>query len=324
MWSIDFSGLENGNVQIIPLNLMPPNFILPDSLTGTDTLPKLQKALSANPLPSPIVKLTSIGYMDHLPLWTFYWHFHVDAAELTIVEQGEGSLHIGNHVIPLHRGSVCLVPCHILHYFSSEKENPMKYYVLELDCTDPNCTLYPWLTASTGRIIRMEQYADYLFFTLDAMNAHLKKQKFCLDAEYQAAIFALASWIKNHPNDVVDEELSPEGFALSNTLRHISAHYYESITLSDLCQIQNTSPANLNRLFQRYCQMSPINYVIYYRITQALRLLQYTELAVFDVANAVGYQNQTHFSRHFSRFMGCTPASFRKQLRNIFTEFSQI
>ena len=319
MWSVDFG---NSKASIVSYDYIYP--LAKSACSPDGHVAKVKNALAANPLPSPVCRVVSAGYMDYLPLWTFYWHFHDDAAEFAIVENGEGIFHVGLHEVPIQRGSVCLIPPHVLHYFSSTEENPLKYYVIELDISDSSSALYPWLTSDAARVIQMERYADHLLFFVHTLNAHLSKNQLHIDPEYQASVFSLVSWVRYHPKDVEERYLSPDGFVLEKPLKYISAHFAETITLNDLCNMINVSSATLNRLFSRYCNLSPINYVIYYRITQALRVLQYTELSVFDVANAVGYQNQTHFSRHFFRFMGCTPAHFRKRLRAMLSEFSDI
>jgi transcriptional regulator GlxA family with amidase domain len=57
---------------------------------------------------------------------------------------------------------------------------------------------------------------------------------------------------------------------------------------------------------------SPIRYVARCRMGKAARLLRGTGASIADVAEQVGYDSEAAFSRAFRRYVGVTPAAFRR------------
>ena len=276
---------------------------------------------ASNPLPPPLPKVHSFGYMDYLPDWVFYWHAHDEDTELALITRGTGCLHIGNHQIPLSRGTICMVPVNMLHYFSSDPGERLEYYVLELDTVEDSYPMTPWLTQQVCRVFRAEQNIEHFLFILDMLSNQAAAREYVAGSDLQAATYTLLYWLHNLAGGIREEQYDSSGFALEPALRHIALHFAEPIDTAQLCRIASVSSATLNRQFQQFCGMSPINYLIYYRIAQSLRYLQYTNMPISEAAWRVGYQNHTHYTRLFARYIGCTPAQFRLQLRKKFKEF---
>jgi AraC family transcriptional regulator len=66
------------------------------------------------------------------------------------------------------------------------------------------------------------------------------------------------------------------------------------------------------RLFKKLIGLTLHQYVIQCRIERALQLLQ-DDLSIAEVACIVGNAFQSHFTHHFKRLLGVTPASVREK-----------
>ena len=69
--------------------------------------------------------------------------------------------------------------------------------------------------------------------------------------------------------------------------------------------------------FKKAYDMSPIDYLIYCRITYATEYLLKSERSVAEIAQLVGYDNPTHFTNMFVKRIGCTPTEYREKNLNI-------
>ena len=98
----------------------------------------------------------------------------------------------------------------------------------------------------------------------------------------------------------------------STARQYIHKHYNESITLSDIAEASSVSETHLIRIFNKYAQTTPINYLWDLRITQALELLHRTGLSISEIAMQTGFKTSYHFSRRIREKTGCTPTEFRK------------
>lgn len=60
--------------------------------------------------------------------------------------------------------------------------------------------------------------------------------------------------------------------------------------------------------------LSPWAFVQSYRISLARRMLRNRRLTVAEIANALGFSSQSHFTNSFRKTTGSTPAAYRKNL----------
>ena len=62
--------------------------------------------------------------------------------------------------------------------------------------------------------------------------------------------------------------------------------------------------------------MSPHEYLIEYRISQAKNMLKTTSLSISEIAEKVGYSDSLAFSKVFKNHIGISPKTFRRQYKN--------
>lgn len=92
---------------------------------------------------------------------------------------------------------------------------------------------------------------------------------------------------------------------------YIHAHFSEGLTTHQIAEAALCSPSHLTRLFKMIYAQTPMAYVWAYRVRRGIELLQYTELAIGDIAHRCGFQNQHHFARRVRAATGNTPSEIR-------------
>jgi len=136
------------------------------------------------------------------------------------------------------------------------------------------------------------------------------------DAFEAESTFALvASRLGRHLGEPAGENNAPAGGSVADDLRAlIDERVAAGITLAEAGRILDVSPAHLVRSFTDRLGISPHRYLVGRRIEAARhRLLDGERLA--RVAADVGFHDQAHFTRHFKRHVGTTPAAFAKRDR---------
>ena len=95
-------------------------------------------------------------------------------------------------------------------------------------------------------------------------------------------------------------------------LEYIERHYFEDITLEALAQSASVSKSECLRCFKTTMQDTPYRYLIEYRLQRATDLLRNTDLPIGQIAQAVGFQSQSHFGKLFKERTGYTPKQYRE------------
>jgi AraC-like DNA-binding protein len=97
--------------------------------------------------------------------------------------------------------------------------------------------------------------------------------------------------------------------AALNALHKSPAHAW---TLEELARTAGTSRSVLAERFQQLVGSSPMQYLTQWRMMLAANLLRCSSTPLTHIAQDVGYQTDTAFSRAFRREYGMPPATWRK------------
>ena len=100
-----------------------------------------------------------------------------------------------------------------------------------------------------------------------------------------------------------------------STKRYIDTHYQENITLDQLAEVCHVSKYHLAHAFTEEYGISPINYLISKRLTEAEHLLRTTDFSLSLISNTTGFSSPSYFAQIFKKQKGMSPTQFRKQNR---------
>ena len=98
-------------------------------------------------------------------------------------------------------------------------------------------------------------------------------------------------------------------------LEEIMSHLGAGYSLDSLAGKFHVGKRTLNRLFRKYVNCTPVQYLIRMRLEYAAQLLSLNTHDIQSVAEECGYRDAAFFSREFKRRYGVSPRDFhRKQL----------
>ena len=104
--------------------------------------------------------------------------------------------------------------------------------------------------------------------------------------------------------------------AVADTIAFIKTNFAQPLTNAQLSQRTGYHEYHLNRLFLRHTGSSIHRYILSTRIDAAKALLLNTEESLSRIAEAVGFNSNTHFSTYFRKTVGISPQEFRIQFKN--------
>ncbi len=83
-------------------------------------------------------------------------------------------------------------------------------------------------------------------------------------------------------------------------------------TLDDICEKFNYSKDYIIRAFKKRFNLTPYQYIRYYKVVFAKEMLRTTNLTVSQIAENCGYSDETVFFRAFKAVAGTSPAIWRE------------
>ena len=105
------------------------------------------------------------------------------------------------------------------------------------------------------------------------------------------------------------------GFADSNIARALKAVHERpgyGWSLDQLGALAGMSRTSFAMRFAACLSMTPMEYITYWRMQIARKMLTETSLAIIEVAEHVGYQSEAAFGRVFKKYFECAPATYRR------------
>jgi len=116
-------------------------------------------------------------------------------------------------------------------------------------------------------------------------------------------------------NSIFLQGVNPVSPAVSKALDYIAANYAGAVTLDEIAAAAGLSTFRIAHLMKEATGKSPLQNVHYLRIQKARALLESGDLSCTEIAYETGFGDQSYFIKLFKKWMGITPAKYRKLAR---------
>ena len=94
-------------------------------------------------------------------------------------------------------------------------------------------------------------------------------------------------------------------------------HYAQPATLAELAERVHLSPRQLQRRFTSALAEPPLQYLQRVRIEASRKMLERGATNLSHLAEQVGYQDVSSFSRLFKRHTGLSPSHYRQRFARV-------
>lgn len=257
---------------------------------------------------------------------SFPLHCH-EEVEMVLVDCGSCCYTISGHDVALKTGDILVMMPWVLHSFrltEADRYFLASTYMISLDMINNRsvdicssryfspmlnrvCSDYCVVTPETDHYEDFKRMAVQMF---DAYYDHdvffeLKLKGLIGDLFFMLLKDGLIQIFETTPE-------SDDVKAVRRVVDYIAENYKENITLAALAQLVSLSETGLSRLFRSVTGMSCIDYVIEYRLSQAMSMLRTSEKPVIEIAYETGFNNISYFNRTFKKHFGQTPSACRK------------
>lgn len=100
-------------------------------------------------------------------------------------------------------------------------------------------------------------------------------------------------------------------------IEYLHTNYSSKFSLSDMATHSNVSRGECCRYFKKMMHMTISDYLMEFRISRAVELLESTDQPISDISEAVGFSSQSYFIESFKKKMRLSPLAYRKLLKGL-------
>lgn len=135
--------------------------------------------------------------------------------------------------------------------------------------------------------------------------------------QYKVSVLLVEIWLTFITNMQEAMETPSPSFIrnqnrIQSMLSYIHKHYADDIHPLDIAHHANISIGECNRCFRQMINLSPMQYVLDYRMEQATDLLLHTDLSVTEIALQCGFNTSSYFIQQFRKKLNMTPREYRE------------
>ncbi|MCD8010417.1 MAG: AraC family transcriptional regulator [Lachnospiraceae bacterium] len=248
------------------------------------------------------------------PNWFFSFHSHSDQTELIYIAGGSGTYTWENIPYQVKTGDLVVFNSGGIHAIASDFQNPLDAWTCGVSgFMLPGLPENHILPDNMVPVLQAGETAPVFQSCME----EIFRQRQAQTANAYPVIRSLAesmvllAWQKIH-TQMRERGKSRSGFA-ENILRYIDQHYAEPMNMEELSRIFHMSSSHISHEMTATFHISPIQYQIRRRISEAQWELISTNRTVREIAEHVGYENTNHFSQLFMKYTGLKPLEFREK-----------
>ena len=259
----------------------------------------------------------------------FYVHWHQEF-EFLVLTEGKVLFTIEDRKYVMNPGDIVFINSNYLHMAKNICGGVCSFYAIDFSYHVLNEDIHSIFSKKFIRPILNDKYVFPEFMPVSEdedkcwqkdIRNYLHEIGECPEHELEPFELMIRSRIlaiwdildKNCVREQKDNDIeSRYSERLEPVISYIKENYAYEITLGELAAILPMSEGQFSRVFKQTMKLSPIQYLMRYRILQSCKLLQDTEKKIGEIANLSGFNNISYFNRVFLNTIGCTPKEYRE------------
>lgn len=260
------------------------------------------------------VELLSAVYRSH----RFSPHSQ-DAAVIGVVEEGRAVVFGAGETLTLERGSVLVIPPHVLHDAYSIGSDEWHYRALYLSTSQiaeltPRASLGRGVLGTRPFSLQSDEIANQVLAVHQSLRRSQDGTEPLVLDDMRELIHTLDARAAESLQIPVDAQRVAAGVA--RVRRLLDEDPLPKRSLTEMASIAQLSRFTFAHAFSRAYGIAPHAYALQRRVTAVRNLLISGEL-VSRAAHHVGFADQSHLTRRFLSVVGVTPGEFRRAWRQL-------
>ncbi len=222
---------------------------------------------------------------------------------------GEGEYTIAGKTYRLVAGDLFYLPKNIMLSYKTNQSNPYYYWWLGFDGELAEVLLEQIGFTPAHPIIHYSSREIAEIFSSIFKCLHQNSIVSVMRAKaYLYELFSCLLTINSDNNQPIRPDKS---LYIKQAISYMQHNFAMDLTASDVAHALSLNRTYFSELFKEKTGISPIQYLIKYRMEQASKMLLSTPLSVASIARQCGFKNPSNFTLQFRQRTGYTPTEYR-------------
>lgn len=275
-----------------------------------------------NLLFSLAVHLTEQKIASDIMLYT-HWH---EELEILYILDGSMILQIDAQDILVKKGDVIVITPNTLHGATRCNDSPCNFYAIvyhpsfiqsALNDIVEQSYIEPYFTDSSKSYYYLNEKSNEHNKVLSIVRGIIEifnLQSFGYELLIKTYILQILYYlIKNNPKEKAKYKKTETltTLRIKKILTFMEENYTQPFSLAEWAASISLSKEQFCRVFKKHLNKTPIDYLLFYRISKAADLLIHTDMPIIDIALETGFESANYFTIAFKNKTHLTPTQFR-------------
>lgn len=227
---------------------------------------------------------------------------------LEIPTKGTCQLKIGNDQHRLTANFIGGFAPGISHHYKCDRNDPMEHIFIVFTGSLAK-VLFNTCGFNDGGVLKIKKAGEIIYLAQTILKKGLEKTLYShqLCCNYLKNILLEQAAGLNHSHSAA--------FVSMNTYQRCRKYIDENFSTiflpSEAAEKCGINIRYMSRLFQKYANISPHEYIMRLKLNRAANLLLISHFTIKEVAEMTGFVDQYHFSKNFKKFHGLSPRYYR-------------
>jgi AraC-like DNA-binding protein len=262
-----------------------------------------------------IPDILSGAFIKPQPGERFYFplHQHENNSEMLLILEGEGEFRVDGKPYVAKAGSLMFYNRGVWHEERSISDRFRAIYVgyagLQLKGLPPDYlsgTEQPAMLELNEQFLPIKQLFGEM---ITEWHSSLPESAVIANGLFSNLLGRVARIL--HYSEVDEVKRRPNKESVHLARRYMEENYLSDVNLTILASLAHLNAYHFIHVFKQETGMSPIQYLIRYRIEVAKKYLETTNLPMVKIAEKVGYKSETYFQNLFKKVTGVSPGLYR-------------
>jgi len=255
-----------------------------------------------------------------------YWHFHPEL-ELIFINKGQGRTHIGNHLSYFNNSQLILIGSNLPHNGFADRltangtETTVQF---KSNFLGEDFVNIPEMVHVSNLFERAKMGVRFNMDTKKEIGAQINNLLKFEGLQRVLKFLDILDYLGNTNDytllnaDGIALETNPQDSDKINIIyKYVNTNFKQHITLDEIAEkVSMTVPA-FCRYFKKTTGKTFTQLVNEYRIINASRLLNESQMSIADICFECGFNNFSHFNKQFNDITGKSASQYRKEIKHI-------
>ena len=251
------------------------------------------------------------------------WHWH-DEIELVYMAEGKMKVKTPSESFLLERGDMVAINSNVLHSAYAVREGRLRSLVFSPLLVTGNdnsvyakkyiqpliaCNSFSGLFVDVG----IEDVSVWFNAAFEALAQDTRGFEFIVREKLSRICFYLYEQFEQQLAEQ-GQPLDQDNLRIRKMLEFIHKNFADRLSLAEISNSADISERECMRCFQKTIQISPVQYLLKYRIMQGAEMLLGDKgKSISEIAADCGFDSPSNFTKIFRRYYNCTPREYRQK-----------